>query len=312
MAEAGIKVWSYFFAEMLRHEAGTIDGEDIEELHEMRVATRRLRAGWELFGPYFKPAVARKYKKGLQRIGRALGKVRDWDVFIDKAQHDITGLSESDQQDLQSVMARWSQERQLARQEMVEILTGDAYRQFNEKFANFLMKPEKAILKPHQDYFDGQLLPPITMIQEIAPEIIYKRFGVVRAYDSIIDRATITQLHALRIDVKRIHYALNFYFEVLGPEAKAALKSIKEMQDTLGDLHDAEVACILLGQLLHDWETFQTGVNLLERENPGAVLNFLTLKHQERHERLVAVPEAWKKFVGPGLRKNLAAAISVL
>jgi len=44
MSEAGRKVLRTHFARMLANEAGTRLGEDIEELHDMRVATRRLRA----------------------------------------------------------------------------------------------------------------------------------------------------------------------------------------------------------------------------------------------------------------------------
>lgn len=312
MAEAAIKVFSFYFAEMLNHEAGTIAGEDIEELHDMRVATRRLRAAWELFGPFFKPGISKRYKKGLQHIGRALGKVRDWDVFIDKAKKDIQLLSESDQQDLQPVLVRWGEERETARQELIKVLSSDEYHQFNRRFTKFITGPLQGALKPEQDFYDGQPLPPVVAIQDIAPGILYKRWGTVRAYDAIIDRATITQLHGLRIDVKRLHYSLNFFSEILGPEVKHALKSVKEMQDILGDLHDAEVACILLGKLLHDWETYQVGVNLMERENPGAVINYLSFKHKERHERLVGMTQAWKKFNNPELRKNLALAVASL
>jgi CHAD domain-containing protein len=312
MEEAGLKVWSFYFAEMLKHEEGTIAGEDIEELHDMRVATRRLRAAFELFGEYFKPGIERKYKKGFKQVGRALGKVRDWDVFIDKAKKDIQNLSENDQQDLQPVIARWYQERETAREEMLEVLQGDEYHDFNEKFSNFLANPKKGFVEPDEKYFNGQPLPPVVAIRDIAPQIIYGRFGVVRTYDAIINQATILQLHALRIEVKRLHYALNFFEEVLGSEVKAALKSVKDMQDILGDLHDSEVACLQLGNLLQDWETYQVGVNLLERENPGAVLNYLSYKHRERHERLVAIPEIWKNFINSDLRANLAKAISFL
>ena len=53
LAEAGKKVWLYYFAEMLCHESGTILGENIEELHDMRVATRRMRSAFDIFSPAF-------------------------------------------------------------------------------------------------------------------------------------------------------------------------------------------------------------------------------------------------------------------
>ncbi len=73
LAEAGRKVMRYHFAQMLRHEEGTRLGEDIEALHDMRVATRRLRAAFEVFGEAFEPDALKPHLKGLRATGRALG-----------------------------------------------------------------------------------------------------------------------------------------------------------------------------------------------------------------------------------------------
>ena len=66
LSEAGRKVMRYHFAEMLRHEAGTRLGEDIEALHDMRVATRRLRAAFEVFGSAFDKKALKPHLDGLR------------------------------------------------------------------------------------------------------------------------------------------------------------------------------------------------------------------------------------------------------
>ena len=53
VSEAGRKVLYLHFLRMLKHEPGTRAGEDIEELHDMRVATRRMRSAFQLFGFHF-------------------------------------------------------------------------------------------------------------------------------------------------------------------------------------------------------------------------------------------------------------------
>ena len=55
VAEAGRKVMRFHLARMLAREAGTREGSDPEELHAMRVATRRQRAAWRVFGASFRP-----------------------------------------------------------------------------------------------------------------------------------------------------------------------------------------------------------------------------------------------------------------
>ena len=67
---------------MKRHEAGSRTGEDIESVHQMRVAIRRMRSLFRLVGAYYKPKTVDKYSRDLRRIARALGNIRDLDVLI--------------------------------------------------------------------------------------------------------------------------------------------------------------------------------------------------------------------------------------
>src|SRR5690606_30776478 len=80
MSEAGRKILRFHFRRMLRQESGARQGDDPEAVHDMRVATRRLRAALRVFGPYYDPGVIHPLDRGLRRAGRALGAVRDLDV----------------------------------------------------------------------------------------------------------------------------------------------------------------------------------------------------------------------------------------
>ena len=80
MARAAQKTLAFHFARVGEHESGTLEGTDIEELHDMRVATRRMRAALRIFDGYLDPQDVRPLLKGLRRTGRALGTVRDLDV----------------------------------------------------------------------------------------------------------------------------------------------------------------------------------------------------------------------------------------
>ena len=70
-------------ARMLHFEAGTRSGEDIEDLHRMRVATRRMRAAWRVFDGAYRRKVQRRYVRELRAHRRALGEVRDIDVLLE-------------------------------------------------------------------------------------------------------------------------------------------------------------------------------------------------------------------------------------
>ena len=74
VAEAGRKVMKFHLARMLAREAGTREGSDPEELHAMRVATRRQRAAWRVFGASFRPRRTKRYRTACARSPRGSGR----------------------------------------------------------------------------------------------------------------------------------------------------------------------------------------------------------------------------------------------
>ncbi len=69
--------------EMMLNLEGTRAGDDIEALHDMRVASRRLRAALSVFGAAFPPKPFAVTEKEVARVTDALGAVRDADVQIE-------------------------------------------------------------------------------------------------------------------------------------------------------------------------------------------------------------------------------------
>jgi CHAD domain-containing protein len=69
--------------EVFEHAGGVLDIDDIERVHDMRVATRRLRAAMEVFEPCFPPKRHRKSLRDVKELADALGGRRDRDVEIE-------------------------------------------------------------------------------------------------------------------------------------------------------------------------------------------------------------------------------------
>jgi CHAD domain-containing protein len=306
MAEAGRKILCFHFAHMLSHEKGTRLGEDIEELHDMRVATRRMRAAFEVFEPFYKPKAVKPHLKGLRATGRALGRVRDLDVFMEKAERYLETLPKGERPGLEPLLDAWQQERALARDEMLAHLDSKSYQQFKQDFNDFVSTPG-AGARP----ISG-VNPSPNLVQHVAPVLIYTHLAAVRTYETIITNATIEQLHALRIEFKKLRYTLEFFREVLGAQAKEVITDLKTLQDHLGDLNDANVACQILREFIETWEERVTDLPLHERQNPEPVVTYLAAKHAERHKLMVTFPEAWAHFNRPEFLKNVALAISIL
>jgi CHAD domain-containing protein len=306
LAEAGRKVFLFQFAQMLAHESGTRLGADIEELHDMRVATRRMRAAFEVFGDAYEPKVMKTLLKGLRATGRALGHPRDMDVFMEKAHLYLNGLPEDQQTGLDPLLAAWEQERQSARQEMVAYLDSPAYAEFVERFNHFAQTRGEGALSVSVE------LPVPNRLREVVPVLIYSRMATVRAFEPLLRNARIEQLHALRIEFKKLRYAVEYFREVLGPEARSVIEVIKKLQDHLGELNDANVATQLLRRFLDDWHAVQEGLPIAERQNPGGIIAYLAYQHARRHELMISFQQAWEEFARPEFRQTLAAAIAVL
>src|SRR3712207_2014084 len=82
VGEVAFAILRRHFAEMLAHEPGVRLGEDPEDLHDMRVATRRLRAALKLYADAL-PKRAERYESDLRWVAGALGEVRDLDVHLE-------------------------------------------------------------------------------------------------------------------------------------------------------------------------------------------------------------------------------------
>lgn len=304
LSEAGRKVLLYHFAEMLRHEDGTRLGEDIEELHDMRVATRRMRAAFEVFESAFDAKAIKPHLRGLRATGRALGRVRDLDVFLEKAHHYL-GTQENPG-DLSPLLNEWQRLRETARARMLQYLDSAEYEQFKRKFNRFLNTKGAGAVQLLGDS------PEPFLVREVAPILIYRRLGAVRAYDSVLDNASIEQLHALRIEFKKLRYTVEFFREVLGEGVKPVIEDLKKMQDHLGDLNDAEVAIEILREFLELWRVQQENLPVREQRDIEPVIAYLAARHAEHHRLLISFPQAWTDFNRPEFRRNLATAVAAL
>ncbi len=313
MSEAGRKVLCFHFGRMLAHEPGTRLGEDIEELHDMRVATRRMRSAFRVFAPYFDPDVLRPSLKGLRRTGRALGRVRDLDVFMEKAQNYLAEEKEvvvvqagsphpHECSDLDGLLEDWRGQREATRTKMLAYLDSKQYQRFVQGFGQFLITEGAGALPPPSDR------PAPHQVYQIVPALIYTRYEVVRGYEPVIENAPLEILHALRIDCKRFRYTLEFFREVLGPEAKEVIEEVVTVQDHLGDLHDADVACHLLIGFLNQWSRQERR----ERINISGVTRYLVAKQNDLRVLVDSFPKTWRHFNRPEMRRQLALAVSAL
>src|SRR3954447_6696365 len=83
-AEGARRIVAVRGAEVFEHSEGVLDTTDIERVHDMRVATRRLRAALEVFAIAFPKGELRPVLRDVKRLADSLGERRDPDVHIEE------------------------------------------------------------------------------------------------------------------------------------------------------------------------------------------------------------------------------------
>jgi CHAD domain-containing protein len=113
-ADAAARIVEVRTGELIEHAQGVLDTGDIERVHDMRVATRRLRAALEIFEPCFPARSHRQALAEVKRLADALGERRDRDVAIASLHAFNDQMAASDRRGVDSLIERLRAEQEEA------------------------------------------------------------------------------------------------------------------------------------------------------------------------------------------------------
>jgi CHAD domain-containing protein len=208
--------------ELLAHDPGTRLGTDPEELHQMRVATRRLRAFLRAGRDLLDPETAEPLRAELKWLGGSLGPVRDLDVLIEHLQGELQPLG-PDLPEGRKLVRTLERRRRSARRRLLSALESPRYfallDSLERPFATVADEPSLAEIKAKEH---RKLR---AAVKDLGPD------------------PSDEELHATRIRAKRARYAA----ELEGD--KAYVREAKKLQDVLGEHQDAVVATAALRDL---------------------------------------------------------------
>lgn len=302
LAEAGRKILRFHYERMRASEAGTLEGEDIEALHRMRVATRRQRAAFRIIAPQFRRKAIAAFRDELKTAAERLGAVRDLDVLIEAAERHRVSLGPADARSFTPVLDDWRARRGVARDKLVAYLNADDYRSFTESYGAFLSAPGAGM----KDVDPGDPPRP-QLVRHLLPAAVWEHYGNVRAYEPVLGWASLETVHALRIEGKRLRYLLEFFSEVLGPGPAPAIEALVALQDHIGDLHDAEVAMGLLREFL-----IRGAQASMAPAVANAAKRYLKTEQARLHALERTLKRPWRRVTSPRFRLLLARAVAAL
>jgi triphosphatase len=215
------------------HEPGARLGDNPEELHDLRVAGRRLDAILRQFRSSL-PAAFPRIRPTLKKVLRALGEVRDLDVALSELETFRGGLSESDQENAEPLKHYLVSERGRARDRMLSVLDSVAVQKNLQQLTLLLAAPSAA---------SQQSSPTLTPTLNVAPDMIRRRYRKVRkGADLLGANSSMEAYHEVRGRVKKLRYALEAVAVIYGKPADEMLRSLRRWQERLGVQQDAAVA----------------------------------------------------------------------
>ena len=298
IAEAGRKVMRFHLARMLDYEAGTRSGLDPEDVHKMRVATRRQRAAWRVFGESFRRGRTKRYRKGLREIAGRLGPVRDLDVQLEAADAYRADLPVAEQRALEPLMNAWRSHREDARVLLLRELDADGFRRWVDEYRDFVRTEGAQVLavgpvQPHR-------------VRDTAPSRIWAAYEAVRGYEPVLRWADVETLHELRIAGKWLRYTLEFVREALGPGSAPLIARVTAMQDHLGLLNDADVTASMARTFLVEHAGELSGLE------SAAIGRYLVDRERAVARLRRTIGPTWRGITGPAYRRALGRVVAGL
>jgi len=298
IAEAGRKVMRFHLARMLDREPGVRSGIDAEDVHKMRVATRRQRAAWRVFGEAYRRGRTKTYRQGLRDIARRLGAVRDLDVQLEATDRYRADLPRAEQRALEPLTAAWSQHRDDARALLTRELDSPGYSRLIDDYVDFVRTEGAAVspigaAQPHR-------------VRDTAPSRIWSAYEQIRSYEPVLRWADVATLHDLRIAAKWLRYSLEFVAEPLGDDALPLIARVTALQDHLGLMNDADVSASMARTFLVEH------AGQLSQAEGAAIGRYLVDREREvaRLRRSIGLP--WRGIAGPGFRRSLGRVVAGL
>ncbi|HEV7652211.1 MAG TPA: CHAD domain-containing protein [Actinophytocola sp.] len=254
---------------LLEQEAIAREGSDPEGVHQMRVAVRRIRAALKASpGPEVD-----ELQDELRWFGGVLGRIRDLDVLLGHLRAQAADLSDDERAAAERLLSGLVDERRRARRRMLDTLRAARYTALLSRLAGMVTSD-----------VNGHPVRKKKAEPALLDVVVRPHRKLSKAARALGDHPADDELHALRIQGKRLRYAAELAEPVGGKPVRRLIQATKEFQDVLGDHQDTVVAEAEVRRLLD------------EQPEPDVVLVFVAGRLVEReHARRADCAARWRE-----------------
>lgn len=273
-------------------ESAAGSGADMDAVHDMRVASRRLRESMRLLQPLYPTDEYARWYRRVKRITRALGPVRDSDVFIDDFSSLAKDLGEGGRRAVAFMVGR----RMGVRERELELL--------NRELARLdLGKNRRAFRRlAHGVGLSAEVKRPLADFAHAA--VAERAAAVLGALPGALSEENVHEQHMLRIDFKRLRYAVEVFAPVYGDDFDKLHDTLTAFQDVLGDMHDLHIFLDMLRDPVLVGHARRAGVAAADI---GEVVKILEVR---AHKRFVSFVKLVAEHPAPELLAALLLPLS--
>jgi CHAD domain-containing protein len=279
------------FDEIVERRGAVLDSDDIEAVHDMRVATRRLRSALRDFAPILRTGPLKPVTRELKKLADLLGAARDQDVAIIALKK---LKKKAPDQAVETGIGRLINEcrtkRKSAQIDLVKALAARAIDDLRRRFyAAIDAAAQKKPKSKAVSFTDAGRQAILKSLDE---------FGDLSA--SLYAPFKIKKLHRLRISAKRLRYAVELFTACWGARIAPFAEEISELQSFLGEVHDADGRIENFSRRLleNDPELFPANLWLLSR--------FVKIRDKNYRRTL----ELWSRWQTERLLERLRELVS--
>lgn len=266
-------------ASLMRHDPGVRLGDDPEDVHRARVATRRLRSQLRTLRPLLDPSWSNPLRDELRWLAGGLGAVRDKQVMSQRLRDRAATLPPDDASAVAELAGELLSESEEARARLVLDMRSDRYLDLIERLIEASRSPA----------LTAEAQQPASAVLPSLARRDWKRLrrGVAKLPSIPAD----PELHRIRILAKRLRYASEAAADVVGKPARRLAEEATRLQDVLGDHQDSVTA--------RAWLRDSSAAG------PRAFVagELSMLENQAAADDRAAFPGVWKKVQRKRLRK---------
>jgi CHAD domain-containing protein len=247
-----------FAARLIRNQPLVLEGSDPEGVHQARVACRRLSSALQTFSQVVDTDWAEALRTDLESLTDDLGAVRDTEVLLLRLRASAAQAPGLDMDTAERLLGRLDGQRSAAREALIRRISSDDHRAHVERLLAAVADP--AVLA---DVADRPAMEMLTPLVDTSWRKLRRQVGRVGA------RPEDGELHRVRILAKRCRYAVLALVPVAGEAPALTATLLGELQDAIGEQHDAVVAADWLRQTADNKTAFVAGI-LYARERERA------------------------------------------